>query len=1009
METVNTNLYSRQIKAYGMETMEDLSKLTILIIGMRGLGLETAKNIILTGPKEVNIFDPNKCSIRDLGSNYYINESDVKEEKRRDQACLKELRTLNPHVNVSIMEGDNILKNLKKYNLIVISEMIDENNLIKIDEECRNNHIGFIYSCALGISGFIFSDFGTNFIIKDFNGVENKYYMIQNITNEKQGKITIDDKVGSNNEFNLFSNSMVILSDIKGMEELNDDKPKEFIKIDKHSFYIKEDTTHYGKYIKGGMVNQYKKPIVNNYKSLKERIEIPFEEETFINPIDSTKKNQNPILHCGFMGIQKYFSKYGKLPELNDLDECKKIIEIAKEIYNKSKEKNEEWTENVKEFNEKIVENISRWSKAEIIPICSIIGGMLAQEIVKFTGKYNPINQWIWFDFFETISLLDENIERKLQGTRYDDFISIYGNEIQKKLENLNIFMIGAGANGCEFLKNFSLMGISCLKGKITVSDNDLVEVSNLNRQFLYRNENIGDFKSKIACENVKKFNPNINIKDFQLMVCEDTENVFNEDFWNKQDLIIFAVDSDEARNYIDNQCTNYKLTGIDAGTLGTKGRVTLIVPDKTICLRERTKEKKNEISVPMCTLHHFPNTINHCLEYAKIKFLEVINESIKNMKDYLSQIDNHSNEKNNKEFLIEEINLFFDFINLIKIKNPIELLGFCVKLFIKYFDNDIQKILFLYPKDLLNKDGTLFWSGSKRIPHPIKYDINNELCFMFVKNYSFLLSKLFNINIDESTIKKDLQNIDVNHIIENFKIKEKKEIELELDKLNLNLDIKNEIDSIVPIEFDKEDDVQIRIIHSFANLRANNFEIKNSSFITSKFLLGKIVPSIPTSTASIGGFVCMQILNLIQSHDLSILRNTIFNFATPFIIQLKPEEVKHHIDGEIDPILNESIRVVPNKWTIWDKIQINESKTCKELIELIKFQYNVDINLISSDSFIIYNSRSKKGKIDINKKIEDIYKIQNIKKTNKIIWLNAFGKLDKKTTIMPKIRYKYY
>ena len=50
---------------------------------------------------------------------------------------------------------------------------------------------------------------------------------------------------------------------------------------------------------------------------------------------------------------------------------------------------------------------------------------MLAQEIVKFTGKYNPINQWVWFDFFETISLLDENIERKLEGTRYDDLISI--------------------------------------------------------------------------------------------------------------------------------------------------------------------------------------------------------------------------------------------------------------------------------------------------------------------------------------------------------------------------------------------------------------------------------------------------------------------------------------------------------------------------------------------------------------------------------------------------------
>ena len=112
---------------------------------------------------------------------------------------------------------------------------------------------------------------------------------------------------------------------------------------------------------------------------------------------------------------------------------------------------------------------------------------MLAQEIVKFTGKYTPINQWIWFDFFETVSLLDDNIERKLEGTRYDDLISIYGNEIQKQLENLNIFIIGVGANGCEFLKNFSLMGISCSKRKITITDNELIEVSNLNRQFLYR------------------------------------------------------------------------------------------------------------------------------------------------------------------------------------------------------------------------------------------------------------------------------------------------------------------------------------------------------------------------------------------------------------------------------------------------------------------------------------------------------------------------------------------
>ena len=53
------------------------------------------------------------------------------------------------------------------------------------------------------------------------------------------------------------------------------------------------------------------------------------------------------------------------------------------------------------------------------------MGGIAAQEIVKYTGKYIPIYQWIWFDFSETVENLDENIERNLQNERYDDQIAI--------------------------------------------------------------------------------------------------------------------------------------------------------------------------------------------------------------------------------------------------------------------------------------------------------------------------------------------------------------------------------------------------------------------------------------------------------------------------------------------------------------------------------------------------------------------------------------------------------
>lgn len=64
---------------------------------------------------------------------------------------------------------------------------------------------------------------------------------------------------------------------------------------------------------------------------------------------------------------------------------------------------------------------------------------------------------------------------------------------MQRKLNDVNTFLVGAGALGCEFIKAFALMGVGCSEeGKVYVTDNDNIEVSNLNRQFLFRKSNIG-------------------------------------------------------------------------------------------------------------------------------------------------------------------------------------------------------------------------------------------------------------------------------------------------------------------------------------------------------------------------------------------------------------------------------------------------------------------------------------------------------------------------------------
>jgi ubiquitin-activating enzyme E1 len=109
--------------------------------------------------------------------------------------------------------------------------------------------------------------------------------------------------------------------------------------------------------------------------------------------------------------------------------------------------------------------------------------------------------------------------------------------------------MIGAGALGCEFVKAFSLMGVGCSPtGNVTITDNDNIEVSNLNRQFLFRKINVGDSKSNVASNVARDMNKDLNITDYKLYVAEETENLFNDEFWESLDFAVNAVDNIKAR-----------------------------------------------------------------------------------------------------------------------------------------------------------------------------------------------------------------------------------------------------------------------------------------------------------------------------------------------------------------------------------------------------------------------------------------------------------------------------
>jgi molybdopterin/thiamine biosynthesis adenylyltransferase len=113
--------------------------------------------------------------------------------------------------------------------------------------------------------------------------------------------------------------------------------------------------------------------------------------------------------------------------------------------------------------------------------------------------------------------------------------------------------MVGAGAIGCELLKNFAMLGVGTL-GSIVLTDPDVIEVSNLNRQFLFREKHLRKPKSQTAAAAAVQMNPALQDHIFPRLdkVHPGTEEIFSEHFFKELSVVCNALDNVAARLYID-------------------------------------------------------------------------------------------------------------------------------------------------------------------------------------------------------------------------------------------------------------------------------------------------------------------------------------------------------------------------------------------------------------------------------------------------------------------------
>ncbi|MEG0195981.1 MAG: HesA/MoeB/ThiF family protein [Acinetobacter sp.] len=172
-------------------------------------------------------------------------------------------------------------------------------------------------------------------------------------------------------------------------------------------------------------------------------------------------------------------------------------------------------------------------------------------------------------------NLLDMDLELN------DDEMHLYSRQIlldgwdieaQEKLKLANVLIVGCGGIGCTSAELLARAGV----GQITLIDADTIEMSNLQRQIAYVEENIGFYKSEILAKRLKQINPHIRIESYTSKLDESNA----EQLISTQDLVLDGCDNFTTRYLVNQMCTQLNVPLISASAIGFQGQLFMVEGD---------------------------------------------------------------------------------------------------------------------------------------------------------------------------------------------------------------------------------------------------------------------------------------------------------------------------------------------------------------------------------------------------------------------------------------------
>ena len=957
---------SRMQAAYGAKMVGKLKQLKMAIFGLDGLGIETAKNLLLTGPGSVAVHDDTIVSHADLGVNFYLTAEDIG-KKSRAEACSTELQSINPNVNFAVLTGAVTPEVLGKFNVVVFTDDRAPSELIAHSDWCHANGVTFIYATATGLFGTVFTDFGKQHEVFDKTGAPDRNFPIESLYVSDAGLVEI---VLDSDERKLLDNGdHISISNVEGLDGINgamvqvnvDPKNKRRLIVQK-SFTRKSpdapweeqgDAESFGTFVKGltpysagGIVKTVKVPEFFDYLPLSESLKAPVFCE---NHIDFAK---NYMFGMGFENLHAtrrtllafQDANNGELPALHSAKDAERCVgEFAPKEFGEGNEVASD-----------MVTKVALFARTRFNGLCAFLGGIVAQEAMKHTGKYTPLRQWLHYEALEIVptSVAEDMTLDAASPSRYDHQIALFGSSFQDKVFNLKVFQVGCGALGCEYLKNLALMGAGCgpegSSGEVHITDDDVIELSNLSRQFLFRRHHVKKLKSASAGDVACVMNPDLRrgLRVHETRVEPNTETEFTDEFWDGLDFVLNALDNVKARTYTDSKCLLHSTPLFESGTLSTQASLSVHLPGKSDHYHDTDT---NTGPIAMCTLTNFPFLASHCVGWAKNMFRDLFevgagyyNKLQKDSAAFLRNISSASEEE--KKDMLRNTLAWTEYSKIAKLEDRSEQVAAVVRVgaeaYDRFFNTAIRKLTHDFPRDLGQPGGPPnieketgvdlgpFWRGRKRFPRTA-HDHASKRYTDFVFHTACIMSDILGLqrpSADEvATIAKDIPETEWTP--ETAEKEADESIESLLEKLDA---IPSTGETIQEMEFEKDEDDNHHIdwITAACNERSHNYYIDESTSDYVRVTAGNILAAIATATASICGAQMIEIAKHLLSVETKLHKGLTMDLSTCNFVQEDLPDVVVFKERNVieDPATGVTVlhKVAPAEgFSVWDTIKV--------------------------------------------------------------------------------------